>query len=197
MTSHIRYFTNHGISEDDIGFLYADNADDVHFSETLVKKKATVIESLETKECLPANVRILFTTSKGKEGININDKDIPAMYCESHYVADLVQMAGRVRNGLRTLYIIRDAAQTCDYLSNFTADINRNCVEAVNQTYQNYLNNYCTYLLHRRSTLIAYIRCTCCSCRRAFFSSRQRMVFSWSLRPRPITRALRIVMGDT
>lgn len=152
MTSHIRYFTNHGISEDDIGVLYADNADDMHFSETLVKKKAAVIESLKTKECLPANVRILFTTSKGKEGININDKDIPAMYCESHYAADLVQMAGRVRNGLRTLYIIRDAAQTCDYLSNFTADINRNCVEAVNQTYQDYLNNYC----NRNSTERAF-----------------------------------------
>lgn len=143
MVSSIKFLTSHGIGEDDIGVLYANSEDDAYFSETLIKRKAAVIDSLKNHECLPANVRILFTTSKGKEGININNADIPVMYCESHYAADLVQMAGRVRNGLHTLYIIRNAAQTCDHLSHFSADINRNCVETINRTYRDYLSNFC------------------------------------------------------
>ena len=49
------------------------------------------------------------------------------MYCESHYADDLTQMAGRIRNGLDTLYVIRDAKQNYNALSHFAAEINRDC----------------------------------------------------------------------
>lgn len=64
---------------------------------------------LATNECLPPDVQLFITTSRNKEGININDTDISHVYIESHNVTDIIQMAGRVRYGAENLYIILDA----------------------------------------------------------------------------------------
>lgn len=67
-------------------------------------------EEIAKQQKLPENIKLLLTTSKNKEGINIKNKDIKAMYVESHAEVDIVQMAGRVREGIEGLYIITDAS---------------------------------------------------------------------------------------
>ena len=54
----------------------------------------------------------------------------------------LLLMAGRVRNGLDTLFVIRDARQNYNALSLFAAEINRDCAETVNGTRYRY-EAYC------------------------------------------------------
>lgn len=76
---------------------------------------------------------------KCEEGINIMDEDISTMFSENHYYIDLVQMAGRVRKGLNKLYVIYDAKQNYDSFSRFDAEINRECVTAVNDAYSKYV----------------------------------------------------------
>lgn len=142
MVKWVEHLEHNGISEDVIGVLYAKNEDNKYFSEALVKKRKKIMTCLEKKECLLPSIKILLTTSKGKEGININDINISSMYCESHYADDLTQMAGRIRNGLDTLYVIRDAKQNYNALSHFAAEINRDCAETVNKTLCRY-EEYC------------------------------------------------------
>lgn len=60
---------------------------------------------------LPEDKRVLLTTSTLKEGVNIRGTDIKIAFCESHILSDIQQFAGRVREGLETLYLIDDANQ--------------------------------------------------------------------------------------
>ena len=142
MTNWVGHLNRNGIGDNAIGLLYAKDEDSVNFTEELVTNRKNLIECLEKKERLLPSVKILLTTSKGKEGININDEDIPCMFCESHYADDLIQMAGRVRSGLDTLFVIRDARQNYTALSLFAAEINRDCAETVNGTRYRY-EDYC------------------------------------------------------
>jgi len=66
--------------------------------------------AIATNQQLPDNIKLLLTTSRNKEGINIKNKDIKAMYVETHAEVDIIQMAGRVREGLDTLYIVTDSS---------------------------------------------------------------------------------------
>lgn len=65
--------------------------------------------SLKETGLLPENVQLFFTTSRNKEGINIENKDIKFMIIETHNQIDIVQMAGRVRNGIKYVFIINDS----------------------------------------------------------------------------------------
>ena len=69
---------------------------------------------LAKHERLPDEIQMLFTTSRNKEGINIEDKDIEHVYIESHSITDIIQMAGRVRNGAKNIYIITEASGFSD-----------------------------------------------------------------------------------
>jgi len=66
-------------------------------------------QEIAEKQEIPENIKLLLTTSKNKEGINIENKDITAMYTEAHAEVDIVQMAGRVRYGIDTLYVVTDS----------------------------------------------------------------------------------------
>ena len=118
----IIHFTNHTIFPED----YAKNMEIenkgivVSFSKdekrtALKQSSATAFKETEETEksireemLIPEYVRIFATTSRNKEGININNKDISHMYVEAHNQADVVQMAGRLREGVKNLYIIVD-----------------------------------------------------------------------------------------
>lgn len=65
---------------------------------------------LDEKHLIPKRFSVFFTTSKYREGVNIED-DIDTMVVESHNRAEVLQMAGRARNGVKDLYIIVDAVQ--------------------------------------------------------------------------------------
>lgn len=65
--------------------------------------------ALREDKLLPDSVKCFVTTSRNKEGINILNKDFDSMYIESHNGSDIVQMAGRLRDGVNNLYIIVDS----------------------------------------------------------------------------------------
>lgn len=58
---------------------------------------------------LPDNIRLFLTTERNKEGINIKNADVRTMFVESHVECSVVQMAGRLREGIDTLYIVTDS----------------------------------------------------------------------------------------
>lgn len=78
-----------------------------------------VENSLRNESKLPDNVDIFVTTSRNKEGINIENPDIKHMFIEAHNPNDIIQMAGRVRKGLKHLYIVMDAEQHLDTENHF------------------------------------------------------------------------------
>lgn len=79
------------------------------FEPTLPKAQREEIEEyLKDHEKLPDNIRLLLSTSKYKEGININNDDIQIMMAESLWSSELTQMAGRIRKGVENLHIVYD-----------------------------------------------------------------------------------------
>jgi len=94
------------ITEDVIGVSFTDEVKKDEFSDHMLKKKENIEEALKTVELLPDYVRIFLTTTKNKEGINIQNTDIKIMFAESSQQSELKQMAGRVRNGLDELIVM-------------------------------------------------------------------------------------------
>lgn len=118
------YFTNHtpklaefcseaGISTDKVAVsfskkenrekLSADNA-------AAYDRMVCVEESIAQTNLIPDDVCLWLTTSRNKEGINIENKDIDHLYVESHIQSDIIQMAGRIRVGVKHMYIIVDSS---------------------------------------------------------------------------------------
>ena len=56
------------------------------------------------------DMQVLFATSKLTEGVDIFD-DITDVFVESHVGCDILQSVGRIRQGCKRLYIVRDADQ--------------------------------------------------------------------------------------
>ena len=80
--------------------------------EKMAQLYADIIEaedSVARDGLIPQWCQLWLTTSRNKEGININDTDIDDVFVESHCVSDIKQMAGRVRHGADNLYIIVDS----------------------------------------------------------------------------------------
>jgi len=72
-------------------------------------KLKDIEESLASNSLIPEHIQFFVTTSRNKEGINIKNNDYKYMFVETHLMYDVVQMAGRVRCGVDTLYIISNA----------------------------------------------------------------------------------------
>ena len=68
-----------------------------------------VEEYLANYSHIRPDIDLFVTTSRNKEGIDINDTDIRHVYIESHCLTDIRQMAGRIRRGAEHLYIITDS----------------------------------------------------------------------------------------
>ena len=97
---------------------------------------------MREEECVPPNVKILLTTVKNREGINILDTDIKIMYAESHHAAELTQMAGRVRNGLEKFFILYDAAEHVSNTNQYNERLEYHCVDSANKTYNDYIQYF-------------------------------------------------------
>jgi len=111
-------------------------------------------EYIVTNHSLPAETRVLITTSTLKEGINITAKDIKLAFCESHILSDIQQFAGRVRNGLDTLYIINDGYQFDisfdQQRKNFLeALFNVKILDKINEFFQNQIKNDASCIYHK------------------------------------------------
>ena len=100
-----------GVPEEAIGIAYSQKEDDAKFPKNLVDTKYEIRESLKNTEKLPERIKIFITTSVHKEGVSIEDDDIFAVFSERHVHADLTQMIGRVRNGVKYFLVIYDADQ--------------------------------------------------------------------------------------
>lgn len=134
----VKLLTDMGIPEDDIGISYNPSEKDASFSAELIERRSIIEKSLREEECVPTNVKILLTTVKNREGINILDTDIKIMYAESHHAAELTQMAGRVRNGLEKFFILYDAAEHVSNTNRYNERLEYHCVDSANQTYDDY-----------------------------------------------------------
>ena len=74
-----------------------------------VKRMEQVEESIAKDNLIPDDIHLWLTTSRNKEGINILNEDIEHLYVESHIQSDIIQMAGRIRCGVKHMYIIVDS----------------------------------------------------------------------------------------
>ena len=130
----VKYDTNDNTVTDDR---------DSNFSETILRNKMITEEYLKTHEDLPDNIKIFITTSKNKEGINIdNDKYKWVMYAESHWDDELMQMYGRVRTGVDWLYIAFDATQHVTSYPEYELDyyMSKATVKSVNKAFDAWCN---------------------------------------------------------
>lgn len=78
-------------------------------SENDYERMVNVEKHLYNHDSIRSDITFFYTTSRNKEGININDPDIHHVYIESHNLTDIKQMAGRLRNGVENVYIILDS----------------------------------------------------------------------------------------
>lgn len=110
------------------------------------RDKIEAIEnSLADESLIPDDIQFFVTTSRNKEGININNPDFHHMFVETHLMYDAVQMAGRVRSGIDTLYIISNAWQF-DSKANLTDILFSKRVMVANRDYSDSKDEANTYL---------------------------------------------------
>ena len=132
------YFTNHTPDAED--FLKGTDIDPAKVAVSFSKKEkrdklakddpegfARMVRaeaSVANDKLLPDDIHLWLTTSRNKEGINIENEDIKHLYVESHIQSDIIQMAGRIRKGVEHMYIIVDAqdnhATEWKYLAEFS-----------------------------------------------------------------------------
>lgn len=107
-------------------------------NEQAYNRMDQVKRSLAVEQRLPEDILAFLTTSRNKEGINIKNEDIEAMFVEAHVDIDVVQMAGRIRHGVKTLYVIVDSAQYPDKESRFEAELSQrtDMLEAINTKFR-------------------------------------------------------------
>ena len=140
-----------GIPNSEFGFSFnykdSDDNEKVQFpqiiADTLEQRIDDMNTALTTEERVPSNIKILFSTSKNKEGINILDDDIKTIFAETHNKSELIQIAGRVRGndetgeGIDTLVIIADAKQhTSNYPNNFIYMLNKHIAEGLTAVFK-------------------------------------------------------------
>lgn len=106
MKAIITNLVENGIPENKITVSYSKSNKNVDLPEKIKKSKTTTEKHLREHEDLPKNKFILISTSKNKEGINIDNKEVNwYMYVESHYNDECNQMWGRVRSGVQKFMI--------------------------------------------------------------------------------------------
>lgn len=96
------------------------------------------LNKLSETKLLPEEINAFLTTSRNKEGININNKDIKVMFVESHIGVDIVQMAGRIRNAVDILYIVDDVEGFRNTDSKFESEFSKrdDVLRVINQSFQ-------------------------------------------------------------
>ena len=79
--------------------------DDPVAYERMVRVETSVAEN----NLIPFDIHLWLTTSRNKEGINILNDNIDHLYVESHIQSDIIQMAGRIRCGVKNMYVVIDS----------------------------------------------------------------------------------------
>lgn len=89
---------------------------------------------------LHEDISFFLTTSRNKEGINIENNDIRNIYIESHCIPDIRQMAGRIRKGAEHAYIIVDSADLYSPSLAYEDELSRYFSGATTNHKENHLN---------------------------------------------------------
>lgn len=140
------YFTNHTMNKSQVmkkWHLRKEINIAVSFSSEEKRKLLSEdeIEDMEAVEdalkegALPEDVNLFVTTSRNKEGINIKNKDIKHLFVETHFSSDVIQMVGRVREGVEFLYIVSDAEQLCKGEDHMDSDFTKRYILDDVETY--------------------------------------------------------------
>ncbi|MBQ6868791.1 MAG: hypothetical protein IJO16_08995, partial [Clostridia bacterium] len=110
----IPFLMNQGIPEECIAVSHSKNKNE--FNEIISNNGSKVEDGLAKDGIIPDDIKIFITTSKNKEGININNKDcVWDVFIESHWKDEIQQMWGRIRNNLDEVTIIYNARQHISY----------------------------------------------------------------------------------
>lgn len=103
---------DYNISKENIGILISDSRKDSLISKVKSNEKS-ILQEMDTlnnyivdNEAFPENINIVLSTSKIREGVNLKDSNIKAMFCESHNPIDIIQFSGRYRKNIEKFYII-------------------------------------------------------------------------------------------
>lgn len=116
----VPFLVDNGVSEEHIAVSFSQEDEEGRFSKTIIENKERAEVCLREKEDLPEDIKVFITTSRNKEGINIdNDKCSWDIIVESHWVDEIRQMFGRVRSPISQAVVVTDAKQ---HVSVFTED---------------------------------------------------------------------------
>ena len=111
------------------------------FLDKVKKISSETQAELTENQKLPDNIKILLTTSKLKEGINLQNLDIPYVFCESHDYSDIIQYIGRVRKGVNAFFIISDAQQYKSQINHIEKNFSDEYIVRDCNKYYNKLND--------------------------------------------------------
>lgn len=105
---------------------------------TLYNQMTYTEEHLAKHQRLPNDIKAFLTNAKNKEGINIKNEDFRVMFVEAHNEVDAIQMVGRLRNPIETLYIVVDSVPHHDIESRYERKLTKSdCfIPAINAYYQ-------------------------------------------------------------
>lgn len=115
--SHIKnkilpFLVDNGIPEEKIAVSFSKDEDEKCFSSTIIANKTRTEKYLKNKEDLPSDIKVFITTSRNKEGININNANFEwHIIIESYWKDEIEQMWGRVRSNMKFVTIAYDALQ--------------------------------------------------------------------------------------
>lgn len=74
----------------------------------LIEISKTTYKSIVEEKVLPEECKILLSTSKLREGIDIMNNNT-VVICDNHILTNIIQFCGRVRNGTEIAYIVEDS----------------------------------------------------------------------------------------
>lgn len=121
-----------GMGEQEIGIAYSGTSKR-NFPTTMLENKEKIRKYIVEQELIPEDIKLFITTSQNKEGVNINNTDVKIMIAESNERSALIQMAGRIRNGLDKLYILYDAQQHTSNFNEAEAELDYYCLNTIKQ----------------------------------------------------------------
>lgn len=116
-------------------------------------------DSMKRNLMLPSQIRVLLTTSKLREGINLNNIDITNILSESHNLSDNIQYMGRVRNGVEEFYVVADIKQYDSNLNRLEYEYStKKEINACNEYFQSNINENATAIISLIEDKFQYIR---------------------------------------
>lgn len=108
----IPFLVERGIPEEVIAVSFSDDEAKCNFSETILSNKERSEAYMANHEDLPEDIKIFISTTRNKEGINLNNNDfLWDIVIESHWKDEVMQMWGRIRSGLNKTTLVYDAVQ--------------------------------------------------------------------------------------